>query len=54
MRYAIIKNSIVENIVEWDEVSVFICDGQLVKIEDNFVDIGYKFEDGVFKINDNT
>ena len=35
MKYAIIKSGIVDNIVEWDGVSEYQVDGQLVLADDN-------------------
>ena len=35
MRYAIIKSGIVENIVEWDGISKYQVDGQLVLANDD-------------------
>ena len=35
MKYAIIKSGIVENIVEWDGISKYEVDGQLVLANDN-------------------
>ena len=35
MKYAIVKNSLVTNIVEWDGVSEYIVDGELVEADAN-------------------
>lgn len=35
MRYAIVKNSLVTNIVEWDGESEYNVDGELIQADDN-------------------
>jgi len=35
MKYAIVKNSLVTNIVEWDGVSEYQVDGDLILADDN-------------------
>jgi hypothetical protein len=35
MSYAIVKNSLVTNLVEWDGVSEYIVDGELVEADAN-------------------
>lgn len=48
MRYAVINNNIVENVIIWDGVSEYVTDAQLVLIEDQTVDIGYSYIDNEF------
>ena len=45
MNYAIIKNSIVSNIVEWDGVSEFPVDGDIVACDENAY-IGGRYDNG--------
>ncbi len=47
MEYAIVKSGIVENVIEWDGVSEFTVDGELV-LADNSAWIGAKY-DGAFE-----
>ena len=45
MEYAIIKNSIVTNVVEWDGVSEFPVDGDIVACDENAY-IGGRYDNG--------
>ena len=45
MNYAIIKNSIVSNIVEWDGVSEFPVDGDIVACDESAY-IGGRYDNG--------
>ena len=47
MEYAIVKSGIVENIIEWDGVSEYTVDGELVLADDSAW-IGAKY-DGAFE-----
>ena len=47
MRYAIVKDSLVANIVEWSGNSEFIVDGELIPADDNAW-IGGEYVDGAF------
>ena len=49
MNYALIKNSIVQNIIVWDGVAEFSVDGELIQIPENtLVSIGFIYQDGQF------
>jgi len=45
MKYAIIKNSVVTNVVEWDGVSEFLVDGDIVACDENAY-IGGRYDNG--------
>lgn len=51
MRYAMIKNRLVDNICKWDgdlESWTPPADVEMVSIDGIFVDIGFEYADGVF------
>ena len=47
MKYAIVKDSAVKNIIEWDGVSEFNVDGELIQADANAY-IGGVYADGAF------
>ena len=51
MSYAIVKNNVVENIVEWDGQSEFNVDGELVEITSD-TRIGGNWDGNVFSFNE--
>ena len=49
MKYALILNGVVNNIVVWDGVTPYSPNGTLVNLDgSSYVDIGYTYENGVF------
>jgi hypothetical protein len=48
MRYALIKDSIVSNVISWDGVSDYEIDGELVRRSGRFVDLGYIYQGDEF------
>jgi len=51
MSYAIVKNNVVENIVEWDGQSEFNVDGELVEITSD-TRMGGNWDGNVFSFNE--
>ena len=47
MKYAIVKNSLVTNIIEWDGVSEYTVDGELIQADAN-AKIGGSWDGNVF------
>ena len=48
MRYAIIKDGFVTNVIEWDGTATFIPDGELVQTDEPRVDEGIEYKDNAF------
>jgi hypothetical protein len=48
MRYALIENGIVKNIIIWNGVSEYARSNELIQITDQICDIGYSYVDGNF------
>lgn len=49
MKYALVKNNAVTNVVEWDGESEFETDGELVPVTgDQMVSIGYAYDGDSF------
>ena len=51
MKYALIENNTVANVIEWDGESPYQPDGNptLINIDGQLVDIGYSYIDGEFQ-----
>ena len=48
MKYAVIENGIVVNIIKWDGQTPLGIELELVECTGQIVDIGYKCENGLF------
>jgi hypothetical protein len=48
MRYAIIKDGFVTNVIEWDGKATFIPDGELVQTDEPRVGVGIEYKDNAF------